>query len=75
MYNPRSPQRGLWDCDHLYGDYVGEDSFYVFLASQRGKIFKDEDFADLFSTAKIMAARASRPAFWPQLSYFKHIAT
>jgi len=48
MYNPRSPQRGLWDCDHLYGDYVGEDSFYVFLASQRGKIFKDEDFADLY---------------------------
>jgi len=48
MYNPRSPQRGLWDCDHLYGDYVGEDSFYGFLASQRGKIFKDEDFADLY---------------------------
>jgi len=48
MFNPRSPQRGLWDCDHLYGDYVGEDSFYVFLASQRGQIFKDEDFADLY---------------------------
>jgi len=29
-------------------DYVGRDSFYGFLASQRGQIFHDEDFAELY---------------------------
>ncbi len=31
-----------------YLDFVGRDSFYVFLASHRGQLFRDEDFADLY---------------------------
>ena len=34
--------------DHLYLDYVGKGSFYGFLASMRGQLFRDEDFADLY---------------------------
>jgi hypothetical protein len=32
----------------MYGDMVGEDTFYGWLASQRGQLFRDEDFADLY---------------------------
>jgi hypothetical protein len=31
--------------DHPYVDYVGRDSFSGFLAAQRGRLFRDEDFA------------------------------
>ncbi len=34
--------------DHTYLDFVGRDSFYGFLASHRGRLFRDEDFADLY---------------------------
>ena len=33
--------------DHPYLDHVGRDSFYGFLAAQRGRLFRDEDFAAL----------------------------
>ena len=48
MLGERSAQRGLFEADHLYLDYVGQDTFYGFLASQRGKLFPDEDFAELY---------------------------
>src|SRR5438477_11289066 len=48
MLGRRSPQRGLFEADHLYLDYVGRDSFYGFLASQRGALFDDDAFANLY---------------------------
>jgi hypothetical protein len=47
MLGKRSPQQGLFDADHLYLDFVGRDSFDGFLASQRGQLFSDEEFAAL----------------------------
>lgn len=48
MLGKRTPQRGLFEADHLYLDHVGRDSFYGVLASQRGHLFRDEDFAALY---------------------------
>jgi transposase len=48
MLGKRSDQRGLFEADHLFLDFVGRDSFYGFLASQRGKLFRDEHFAKLY---------------------------
>lgn len=48
MLGERPAQRGLFEADHVYLDYVGRDTFYGFLASQRGKLFRDEDFAELY---------------------------
>jgi hypothetical protein len=33
--------------EHPYLDHVGRDSFYGFLASHRGELFRDEDFTGL----------------------------
>jgi Transposase DDE domain/Transposase domain (DUF772) len=48
MLGKRSRQRGLFEADNQYLDFVGRDSFYGFLASQRGKLFGDEDFAEIY---------------------------
>src|SRR5919198_2673677 len=48
MLGKRGPQRGLFEADTLYGDFVGRDTFYGFLASQRGELFRDEDFAGMY---------------------------
>ena len=48
MLGRRSDQRGLFEADHLYLDFVGRDSFYGFLARQRGQLFRDEEFAALY---------------------------
>jgi IS5 family transposase/transposase len=48
MLGKRSDQRGLFEADHLYLDFVGRDTFYGFLASQRGQLFRDEEFAALY---------------------------
>jgi hypothetical protein len=48
MLGKRSDQRGLFEADHLYLDFVGRESFYGFLASQRGRLFRDEEFAALY---------------------------
>jgi len=48
MLGKRSAQRGLFEADHVYVDHVGRDSFYGFLASQRGRMFRDQDFAMLY---------------------------
>jgi len=48
MLGERSPQRGFFDADHMYLDFVGADTFYGFLAQHGGEIFRDEDFAGLY---------------------------
>ena len=48
MLTTRSDQRGLWEADRLYIDHVGADSFYGLLASLRGQLFRDEEFAELY---------------------------
>ncbi len=48
MLTTRSEQRGLWEADRLYLEHVGADSFYGLLASLRGQLFRDEEFADLY---------------------------
>jgi transposase len=48
MIGKRSPQRGLFEADHLYLEFVGRNNFYGLLAGQRGQLFRDEDFAELY---------------------------
>jgi len=48
MLGKRGPQRGLFEADTTYLTFVGEDSFYGWLASQRGELFQDEAFAGLY---------------------------
>ena len=48
MLGLRSDQRGLFEADHLYLNHVGRHSFYGFLASTRGQLFQDEEFAELY---------------------------
>ena len=48
MLGKRSDQKGLWEADRLYLDYVGQDTFYGLLASLRGQLFSDDDFAEIF---------------------------
>ena len=44
MQGAGSDQRGLLETDHLYGDHVGRQSCCGFLASLRGRLFRDEEF-------------------------------
>ena len=48
MLGERSEQRGLWEADRLYLDHVGKDTFYGLLASLRGRLFRDSDFAEFY---------------------------
>jgi transposase len=48
MLGKRGPQRGLFEADTAYGAFVGRDSFYGWLASQRGELFQDEAYAGLY---------------------------
>ena len=48
MLGERSDQRGLWEADRLYLDHVGPDTFYGLLASLRGRLFRDADFAQIY---------------------------
>ena len=48
MLGKRSEQKGLWEADRLYLDYVGKDTFYGLLASLRGRLFSDDDFAEIY---------------------------
>jgi Transposase DDE domain/Transposase domain (DUF772) len=48
MLGKRGPQRGLFEADTAYGEFVGRDTFYGWLASQRGELFRDEEFAGLY---------------------------
>src|SRR5215472_12938756 len=49
MLSRRSNQRGLFEGDHLWLEHVGHRSFYGFIAGERGELFRDEDFAELYS--------------------------
>jgi len=48
MLGTRSPQRGLFEADHLFLEWVGRKTLYGWLAEQRGRLFRDEDFAALY---------------------------
>jgi transposase len=48
MLGKRSAQRGLFEADHLHLGYVGKETFYGFLASQRNELFRDEDYAEFY---------------------------
>lgn len=48
MLGKRSAQRGLFDTDSMYLDFVGRKSFYGFLALSRDRLFSDEEFASLY---------------------------
>jgi len=48
MLGERTDQRGLFEADHMYLEHVGRHSFYGFLASMRGRLFRDEEFAELY---------------------------
>jgi len=61
MLGTRAPQQGLFDADTMYGEYVGRESFYGFLAQHRGELFQDEDFAQMY------CANNGRPSLPPSL--------
>jgi hypothetical protein len=61
MLGKRGPQRGLFEADTLYGEFVGRDSFYGWLASQRDELFRDEEFAGLYAVSN------GRPSVPPSL--------
>jgi transposase len=61
MLGKRGPQRGMFEADTAYGEFVGRDSFYGWLASQRDELFRDEEFAGLY------ALNTGRPSVPPSL--------
>ena len=61
MLGRRTDQRSFFEADQQYLEMVGEESFYAFLASLRGKLFRDEEFAALY------AAKTGRPSVPPSL--------
>ena len=61
MLGERGPQRGLFEADTIYLGFVGAQTFYGFLASQRGQLFRDEDFARLYNP------KLGRPSVPPSL--------
>ena len=62
MLGKRSDQKGLWEADRLYLDYVGKDTFYGLLASLRGQLFSDDDFAEIYCPDQRTGQRAAQPA-------------
>jgi hypothetical protein len=48
MLGERSAQRGMFEADTLYGEFVGRRTFYGYLAGQRHELFRDADFAELY---------------------------
>jgi len=48
MLGKRSPQRGFFEADNVYAEWVGRKTFYGFLAARRGQLFTDEQFAVLY---------------------------
>jgi transposase len=49
MLGRRSPQRELFRPDHLLLEHVGSDSFYGLLAKRGPELFRDQDFAALYT--------------------------
>ena len=52
MLGKRNHQSDLFAADKEYLDKVGRESFYGFLALNRHRIFRDQDFAELYSTTR-----------------------
>jgi len=48
MLGRRAEQQNLFSADTQYLDFVGEDSFYGFLARHGRQLFRDEDFAAIY---------------------------
>jgi hypothetical protein len=48
MLGKRSAQRGLFEADSMFAEFVGQRSFYGYLSSQRDELFRDGDFAALY---------------------------
>ena len=48
MLGRRAEQQNLFSADTQYVDFVGEDSFYGFLARHGRQLFSDEDFAAIY---------------------------
>jgi hypothetical protein len=65
MLGTRGPQRGLFEADALYADYVGRGTFYAWLATQRGELFPDELFLSLYVAGWGRPLRAPRPRHRP----------
>src|SRR5215204_5668314 len=61
MLGERSAQRGLFEADTMFAEFVGRQNFYGFLASQRDELFRDEDFAALY------CSNNGRPSVPPSL--------
>ena len=61
MLGERSAQRGLFEADTMFADFVGRRNFYGFLASQRDELFRDADFAALY------CSNNGRPSVPPSL--------
>ena len=50
MLGERSAQRGLFEADTMFADFVGRRNFYGFLASQRDESFRDRKSTRLNSS-------------------------
>src|SRR6266852_3707898 len=61
MLGERSAQRGLFEADAMFADFVGRRNFYGFLASQRDELFRDADFAAVYCSTN------GRPSVPPSL--------
>ena len=48
MLGERSDQRGLWEADQSYLDHLVRDTFCGLLASLRGRMFLDTEFAEFY---------------------------
>ncbi len=49
MLGQRTPQTSIFEGDQLYLEHVGARTFYSHLARHRHELFRDEDFAALYS--------------------------
>jgi hypothetical protein len=48
MMGRRPPQQSLYSADTQYLDFVGDDTFYGFLARHGRELFPDEEFAEIY---------------------------
>jgi len=61
MFSREDLQRKLFAADAHYLEYVGKNSFYAFLATERHHLFCDDDFAEFYSQ------KIGRPSVPPSL--------
>ena len=56
MLGRHSPQGELFRPDNIHLDHVGRNSFYGFLATSRHQLFRDRDFAGLYTKERLSGA-------------------